>query len=469
MKEKLRILTVNHSDNVGGVALMARNMFLRFEAQGHDSRFLVQDKSNDHEKIITINNEEHWSGWKKVITKFQRDILTRIGSKKGVWKTFKLLDWVADPVSKIRFELGVEEFDYPGTKIFFRSNAFKPDIVHLHLPRAGFFDLQYLPELSNNYPVVFTLHGAWLLSGHCVHSFDCDRWKTGCGKCPDLTIPSSIKRDSSAYNWKRKSKIYSQSKLYIAAPCHWMIDKVKQSMLNQASVEARVIPHGVDQTIFYPDDRSQARNILTLQEDQFIFLFSANSVQRNRWKDFDMMKNALSIVSEMHPEKKILFLAMGTKTDSDSIVTGNTEIRFVPYNSDPKIVADYYRASDVYLHASKADTFPTTILEALSCGIPVIGTAVGGIPEQIRGWKKAGFLTSSYNIFDEAKATGILTDKGDFESFAKAMTLVMNSDDNRIQLGKNAAIDAIERFKIDKLINSYLEWYYEILKKQKGA
>ena len=70
---------------------------------------------------------------------------------------------------------------------------------------------------------------------------------------------------------------------------------------------------------------------------------------------------------------------------------GDVEIRFVPYLKDPRKVARYYQAADLYLHPARADTFPTTILEALACGIPVVATAVGGIPEQVMEGQ-TGFL-----------------------------------------------------------------------------
>ena len=51
----------------------------------------------------------------------------------------------------------------------------------------------------------------------------------------------------------------------------------------------------------------------------------------------------------------------------------------------------YYQAADIYIHAAKADTFPNVVLEALACGLPVVATAVGGIPEQI-DHERTGFL-----------------------------------------------------------------------------
>jgi hypothetical protein len=58
---------------------------------------------------------------------------------------------------------------------------------------------------------MLTLHDAWLLSGHCAHSFDCQRWKTGCGECPDLDVYPASPRDATACNWRRKREILAEA------------------------------------------------------------------------------------------------------------------------------------------------------------------------------------------------------------------------------------------------------------------
>ena len=108
-------------------------------------------------------------------------------------------------------------------------------------------------------PTVLTLHDAWLLSGHCAHSFDCERWKTGCGECPDLTIEPAIRRDATADNWVRKRDIYARSRLYVATPSPWLMGRVEQSMLAPAVEQARVIPNGVDLSVFRPADKRSIR------------------------------------------------------------------------------------------------------------------------------------------------------------------------------------------------------------------
>ncbi|MCX7744999.1 MAG: glycosyltransferase [Flavobacteriales bacterium] len=444
---------------------MARNFFQSFLKLDHDAWFIVENKLTNHERIIQIDHENYYNFWTRSLLSLNRKFVNRISSsfKKKILTEF--INWAAHPSKKILFELGIEDFNYPGTKRLFSEIIKYPDIVHLHLPKSGFFDLRYLPVLSHKFPVFFTLHGAWLLSGHCVHSFDCRKWMTGCGNCPDLTIPSPVKRDNTALNWIRKKRIYSRSKLYVGTPCNWLAAKVRQSMLYPACQELKVIPHGVDQNVFYPKDKRLSKEALGLPEDCVVFLFSANGIRKNRWKDFDLLKNALIKFKSFTSTKKFIFIALGEKKDNDP-VENLPELKFITYKHSPVEVADIYNAADVYLHASKADTFPNVILEALSCGLPVVATAVGGIPEQVKGWAGLNAILPEYNIYSDESATGILVRSGDSDGFAMAMEKLAMPEP-RSYLGRNALRDARMRFSLDRQIAEYLNWYYDVLDSRK--
>jgi glycosyltransferase involved in cell wall biosynthesis len=111
-----------------------------------------------------------------------------------------------------------------------------------------------------------------------------------------------------------------------------------------------------------------------------------------------------------------------------------------------RMVARYYQAADLYIHAARADTFPNTILEALACGIPVIATAVGGIPEQIHEGK-----------------TGFLTPLGDASAMAGAIWRLLEDPDLRKKMGDAAIREVNEKFSLDLQVKRFLSWYEEII------
>jgi glycosyltransferase involved in cell wall biosynthesis len=319
-----------------------------------------------------------------------------------------------------------------------------PDLIHAHNLHGGYFDLRYLTVLSRRRPVVLTLHDAWLLSGHCAHSFACERWRTGCGQCPDLTIYPAIRRDATARNWRGKQRIYARSRFYIATPARWLMQKVAQSTLAPAAVEARVIPYGVNLHHFHPADSRSVRASLGLPQDARVLLFTANGIRQNIWKDYQTMRAAIALVAAQLPGQKVLFLALGEDAPTETI--GPAEIRFVPFQQDPSAVACYYQAADVYIHAAKADTFPNTVLEALACGTPVVATAVGGIPEQV-----------------EDGVNGFLVPPGDSQALAARITQLLSDDELRRRMSLEAAQTARQRFDLDRQVDDYLGWYEEIL------
>jgi glycosyltransferase involved in cell wall biosynthesis len=348
------------------------------------------------------------------------------------------------PISSSRLFLGHEDFDFPATWKLLEIPAQKPDLVHLHNLHGAYFDLRVLPSLSARIPTFVTLHDAWMLAGHCSHSFSCERWRTGCGSCPDLTIYPAIRRDATAYNWRRKQQIYSKSRLHIATPCRWLMEKVMDSILAPAIVSSRLIPHGIDLSVFKPGDRSQARMDLGLPTTSIILMFAAQGIRENIWKDYKTMRSAFEIVSAAMGEKRLIFLALGEESPTERI--GNAELRFVPHLSDRLLVAKHYQAADIYVHGARAELWGLSITEAMACGLPVVASNVGGIPDQIAEGQ-----------------TGFLVPVGDAEQMAERIRILVNDDSLRLDMGRRALRRAQAEFGLARMARKYLNWYEEIL------
>jgi glycosyltransferase involved in cell wall biosynthesis len=98
----------------------------------------------------------------------------------------------------------------------------------------------------------------------------------------------------------------------------------------------------------------------------------------------------------------------------------------------------------------KGKPAPNTVLEALACGTPVVATAVGGIPEQVKD-----------------SVTGFLAPPGDVEAMAETIVALLTDDALRRRLGENAARDARERFDLWRQVETYLKWYKELIEDEK--
>jgi glycosyltransferase involved in cell wall biosynthesis len=433
-KNSLGILQVNTSDCSGGAARIAWNLFKAFEKEGHKSYFAVGFKQSNDPAIIQIPRPKHLKIADHYMVK-NISILRSIPYYLDPWRTLKIMR-------------GMECYDFPGTwDLLNLIPHFHPDILHCHNLHGDYFDLRALPSLSEQLPLVLTLHDAWLFSGHCAHSVGCEKWQTGCGKCPDLTLYPRVRKDSTEFNWKQKKSIFARSHLFVATPCRWLMESVKRSLISPAIIESRIIPNGVDLEIFHPSDQEKTRKELHLPETSTIILFAAEGIRTNIWKDYRTMQSAIAFISKEHPALDVTFIALGEEAHFEKI--GNARIDFVPYQSDPEKVARYYQASDIYIHAARAETFPNTILEAMACGKPVVATSVGGIPEQIIEGK-----------------TGFLTPPGDAEKMARKIMALILDDGMREEMGKTGFNSVREKFSLCKQVAEYLDWYRSILKKR---
>lgn len=188
----------------------------------------------------------------------------------------------------------------------------------------------------------------------------------------------------------------------------------------------------------------RARQELGLSQDTDIILFVSHYIKKNYWRDYNLLEKTVGRLSELLKGRFLKMLCLGEYGKTKRFQ--NAEISFIPYERDLNTLARFYQASDIYMHLAKADTFPNTILEAMSCGLPVIATGVGGIPELVED-NVNGFLIQSTDAQEIAeKAAQLLKDKNLRESFSRR------------------SIEAArQRFDLNYQVQSYLGWYEEII------
>lgn len=458
---RLGVLQVSTRDiHAGGAESIAWMLFLIYRALGLDSHLAVGVRVSDDPDIHSIAGNEALIPHRVKASGrlFSEYFHRRLQDPKRANRLRRelILERIQNHIS------GLENFSFPGSWKLVRHIPPAPSIVHCHNLHGGYFDLRMLPWLSRRFPTVVTLHDAWMLSGHCAHSLDCERWKTGCGACPDLTIYPALRKDGTASNWIRKRDIYKNSRLFLVTPSDWLMDRVRQSMLWPAVERCRVIPNGVNLGYFHPTtDRALVRQQLGLPQDSFILMTAANGLRNNPWKDWKMMRAAIGRLGGETIPKPCLLLALGDSAPPEQL--GAIGIQFIPLERNQERVAHYFQAADLYLHAARADTFPTVVLEALACGTPVLATSVGGIPEQVRSLHSPGGLSAGVEEYSIDEATGQLVAPGDVDAMAAAIRRSMDEPELLARLGRNAAKDAYHRFDRRLQVRRYLQWYAETL------
>lgn len=405
--ELVNILHINTAVGKGGAAKVAYNYLNQnLNARGYGSKFLtgtVYGKQEPNMELINCKN----INLHKLLHKYQ--------------KYSGLLDFY-----------NLASFDIPRIKSF--NSA---DIVHLHNLHGSFFSPFVLPELTSLKPVVWTLHDEQAYTGHCAYAFDCEKWQTGCGNCPDLNFYPKIKVDTTDFLLKTKKKIYDLSDFTIVCPSNWLANRAKQSILSDKDI--RIIYNGINEKVFVNTDKTEARRALNLPLNKKILMFSASGSIKNTQKGGKYVYEAYN---RLKNNKDILFLNIGGGNFS-AIKQNWIDI---PYVNDEKTMALYYCASDLFIYPSMAETFGLVVAESMSCGTPVVAFNNTAIPELV-DHMKTGYLAENKNI----------------EDFIHGIKTFLESEELRIKSSFIGRQKIEESFTLDKMVQNYIDLYKEII------
>lgn len=431
-----RVVQINTSDTGGGAERIALDLHAAYQAAGWSARLLVGHRHTNLPGVEPIPGDEA----RGPLSRAAAAAAGRVRARAP--RLARATHAAGQPLRSARRLYGLEDFDFPGTASAVRA-AGSADLVHAHNLHGGYFDLRQLAALAGSAPLLLTLHDAWLLSGHCGHSMACERWRIGCGGCPDLTIYPAVRRDATAVNFRRKQGIYGRTGGFrVATPSRWLLDRVADSMLAEHVLESRVVHNGVDTSVFAVRDPAPARARLGVSTNAHVLLAVGSVLRTNPFKDFTVLDAALRRLADDPATPPTLVLLLGDA--HPDVTVGRVTMRFVAGTAELAEVARLYDAADVFVHAARVDTFPTVILEALASGVPVVGSAVGGVPEQIR------------------EDTGVLVAPGDPAALARALGDLLADRDRRGLLGAAAAQDARERFDARVQTAAYVAWAEEI-------
>jgi glycosyltransferase involved in cell wall biosynthesis len=315
-----------------------------------------------------------------------------------------------------------------------------PDIIHLHNIHGGIFPTKLLLKLQEFAPVVWTFHDMFPITGHCAHSLDCEKWKEGCGNCPNIGIYPTIKTDRTSALLRYKKKIYDSSDFTVVAPSRWLYDCVKKSVLKDKDI--RLIYNGIDTKIFKKTDKEAAREKLSLSKDKKIVLFSAYGGIKNPFKGG---KYIVDIYEELKNRENILFLNVGNNKEGGIL----SNWKNYEYVTDVNEMALLYSAADIFLFPTIAETFGLVVAEALACRLPVVTFDTGGVPEIVEHMK-----------------SGYVAKYKDSDDLLNGVNMFLNDENLRKRFGEAGSKRVRELFDAKIMAKNYYCLYCELLNKK---
>lgn len=297
------------------------------------------------------------------------------------------------------------------------------DIIQMFNLHGGYFPIHLLPEMSRHAPLVWRLSDMWPMTGHCVYSGDCDRWKTGCGKCPITHEYVELGIDTTAFLWRQKDRLYADCDITVVAPSSWTERLARESPLLRRFPIHR-IPNGLNVETFHPMSRETACEALGYDPALCRMIFVAHGLDNNPRKGGDALMEALRL---MGPRPGVELLLAGVGGESWEQAGLPIPVRRVGYISDDKRMAMVYAAADIVVVPSAVENLPNTLLEAMACGLPAVALHVGGMADAVHD-----------------NVTGYLVAQGDIAGLAARLGMLLDDENARRRMGE-AGRQLIER------------------------
>lgn len=342
-------------------------------------------------------------------------------------------------------------------------DAEKPDLIHLHNIHGFYLQVEMLFEYikKRDIPVVWTLHDCWSFTGHCAY-YDfaaCEKWKTGCHTCMQhaKVYPYAIFKDNTTASYARKRKAFCGVKnLTIVTPSHWLKKQVEQSFLKEYPVA--VIPNGVDLSVFTPAHTKGVGSENSNGVENGRYDQNGNDGVNHRDDNASGIKTILGVANIWELRKGLVYFEKLAKDLPDDyrvelIGVNKKQKRELKKKYGGKVIArertanvdelvEAYRNAAVFVNATLEDNFPTTNLEALACGTPVVTYETGGSGEAV------------------TKETGIVVRRGSYEKLLEA---VLDASGGRFL--KEDCLKRAKEFDKKTRYEEYLKLYEEVSKK----
>jgi glycosyltransferase involved in cell wall biosynthesis len=408
----MQVLHISETDGPGGAAKSARSLHHGLLEHDVGSRMLVGRKLTESADTRPIKRNNRWRA-------------------------------VDRPFGRASERLSLQYAFYPSSFGVAGDRWFREaDILQLHNLHGSFFGFTALPFLSRRRETVWWIQDMWPVTGHVAYSYDCERWRLGCGSCPYLGEYPSLRNDRTALLWRLKRATYRHSRLTIVTSSRWLDTIVGESPL-LGHFERHRIPNGVDLDFFRPLPKDEARRRLGVDPELPVVLVFDGEIR----KGAGLIPEVVARLGAAAVEATVIVAGQrGSWPAPPSL-----RVHDLGRIEDEAILADAYAAADVFLLPTLADNLPNSVLESLASGTAVVATRVGGISDAV-----------------EHLRNGYLADPGSAHDLAAGL-IRMLTDEAMLRTAQIAARETAEREFGERSQSQRFLDLYESLRSRRAA
>lgn len=351
-----------------------------------------------------------------------------------------------DIINKILNVITPNYFNLVYFRLLKAVRKYNPDVINIHWTHGPTIPLHIIPTLNRYYPVFWTLHDMWPITANTF--FDdtnenilLERRKTRLQRFKQrLSISPKVL-------FLYKTRLLSKTGIHTISPSQWLQRKVNSSPVFRAATNHH-IPNGVDINVFKPLDRNNLREKYGIPETRKIILFLSANLADER-KGFYYLINALKYIKSNNPQlaENITTLLVGKNGERVNNYLP-TDVKILGRTNNISRLVEYYNLADVFVSAALADNFPSTSLESLACGTPVVAFDVGGIPEIVINGE-----------------TGLLSTSRDSDDLGKNIEKIITDEEQHRKLSANCRVHAVTHLSMDKFANDYIRLFKSALVK----
>lgn len=291
----------------------------------------------------------------------------------------------------------------------------------------------------------------WLITGHCACFHQCERWRSGCGSCPDLNLAPAIPKDGTRLNWRRKRSAMNRSHVHVVAISDFLKRLAEESPILAGKDISRIY-NGIDLVTFAPASparRAELRREHGFSENEVVVLLAGQTVEGIR--EGIAAHYAIAALNQLRELPGLRALAIGHSA-TQVAASLSIPVTTLPFQDTPGQMARCFQAADLSLVTSEVEAFGRIAAESQACGTPVVSFDTGGLPEV---------------VLDQVG--GLVVARGDTAALATALSLLIGDISLRERCSRDGMLHVEATFDQSSVAREYAAVYRQAIHRFRSA